>query len=83
MGLGLMVRRPRLKRGWDRGHVFVPAVKVRLGQVVLHRHVFYLAGVEYVNHERSTVVALHRSSMVTVQTVYGYLRTVSVDTLYI
>lgn len=71
------------RRGKQRGTQLVPARKVRLDDRVFYLHVYYISGVRYVNWQLSVVIGKRGSGLVTIQTIYGFIKNVLVESLYI
>lgn len=71
------------KRGKQRGTRLVPARKVNLGDRVFYLHVYYISGERYVNWRLSVVIGRRKGGLVTIQTIYGFVKNVMLAQLFI
>jgi len=77
------VRRPKLKRGRDRYRPLARLTKPKLGLKVWHKHTYHISGDEFVCWESSVIEIVHKSGLLAIRTVYGYERTVALNTLFV
>lgn len=71
------------KRGKQRGTRLVSASGVRLGDRVFYLYVYHISGERYVNWQLSVVIGKRKGGLVTIQTVYGFVKNVMLDKLFI